>query len=169
MVKLGVFWGRKKLTMRSKLFIPWAGIRWILLMFLMAPALEAPATGKAEEPTRPIREWTGVTSWYGARFHGRVTASGESFDMYSPTAAHVSLPMGSVIRVVNPRNGRSRVVRINDRGPFIEGRELDLSYEAARYLGLDSRGIGKVRIELLQVPERREKRLKPQADTRTGL
>lgn len=155
--------------MRSKLFIPWAGIRWILLMFLMAPALEAPATEKAEQPARPIREWVGVTSWYGARFHGRATASGETFDMYSPTAAHVNLPMGSVIRVVNPRNGKSRVVRVNDRGPFIEGRELDLSYEAARYLGFESRGIGKVKIELLQVPERRAKRPKPQADRSTGL
>lgn len=155
--------------MRSKLFMPWAGIRWVLLMFLVTPALEAPASLKNEEPTQPIRQWEGVTSWYGARFHGRVTANGETFDMYSPTAAHVSLPMGSVIRVVNPSNGKSRVVRINDRGPFIEGRELDLSYEAARYLGLESRGVGRVRIELLQVPERRAKRPKPQADLSTGL
>jgi rare lipoprotein A len=155
--------------MRSKLFIPWAGIRWILLMFLMAPALEAPATLKAEEPSQPIRIWTGTTSWYGARFHGRETASGEPFDMYSPTAAHINLPLGSVIRVVNLRNGRSRVVRINDRGPFIEGRELDLSYEAARYLGLDARGVGKVRIELLQVPERRAKRPRQQTDFSAGL
>jgi peptidoglycan lytic transglycosylase len=155
--------------MRSKLFIPWAGIRWILLMFLMAPALEAPATLKGEEPSQPIRTWTGKTSWYGAHFQGRVTASGESFDMYSPTAAHVSLPMGSVIRVVNLQNGKSRVVRINDRGPYIAGRELDLSYEAARYLGLEERGVGKVKIELLQVPERRAKQSKLQADPRTGL
>lgn len=155
--------------MRSKFFMAWAGIRWLILMFMMAPALEAPATEKVEAPAKPIREWVGVTSWYGQKFHGRTTANGETYDMYSPTAAHVSLPMGSVIRVVNLRDGRSRVVRINDRGPFIEGRELDLSYEAARYLGLDSRGVGKVRIELLQVPERRARRPKPQADLSTGL
>jgi len=152
--------------MRSKFFMAWASIRWLLLMFLIAPVLEAPATGKLEAPAKPLREWVGVTSWYGARFQGRPTANGETFDMYSPTAAHVSLPMGSVIRVVNIKSGRSRVVRINDRGPFIAGRELDLSYEAARYLGIDSRGVGKVRIELLQVPERRAK--KP-ANSSAGL
>lgn len=155
--------------MRSKFFMAWASLRWLLLMFLIAPVLEAPATEKSEAPATPIREWVGVTSWYGARFHGRETANGETFDMYSPTAAHVSLPMGSVIRVVNPRNGRSRVVRINDRGPFIEGRELDLSYEAARYLGLDKNGIGRVRIELLQVPERRASRIRPEANPSTGF
>ena len=154
--------------MRSKFFMAWAGIRWLILMFLITPVLDAPATQKTEAPAAPLRQWEGVTSWYGARFHGRVTANGETFDMHSPTAAHVNLPMGSVIRVVNPRNGRSRVVRINDRGPFIAGRELDLSYEAARYLEIDSRGIAKVRIELLQVPERRV-RPKPQADLSTGL
>ncbi len=152
--------------MRSKFFMAWASFRWLLLMFLIAPVLEAPATEKPEEPAKPLKEWVGVTSWYGARFQGRTTASGEAYDMYSPTAAHVSLPMGSVIRVVNTRTGKSRVVRINDRGPFIAGRELDLSYEAARYLGIDARGVGKVRIELLQVPERRAK--KP-ANPSTGL
>lgn len=152
--------------MRSKFFMAWASLRWLLLMFLIAPALEAPATEKPEEPAKPLKQWVGVTSWYGARFQGRTTASGEPYDMYSPTAAHVSLPMGSVIRVVNTRTGKSRVVRVNDRGPFIAGRELDLSYEAARYLGIDARGVGKVRIELLQVPERRAK--KP-ADPSTGF
>lgn len=155
--------------MRSKFFMAWAGIRWLVLMFMMAPALEAPATEKVEPPAKPIRAWVGVTSWYGQRFHGRTTANGEIYDMYAPTAAHVSLPMGSVIRVVNLKDGRSRVVRINDRGPFIAGRELDLSYEAARYLGLESRGVGKVRIELLQAPERRARKPKPQADLSTGL
>jgi len=152
--------------MRSKFFMAWASIRWVLLMFLIAPVLEAPATGKIEAPAKPLREWVGVTSWYGAHFQGRQTANGETFDMYSPTAAHVSLPMGSVIRVVNIKTGRSRVVRINDRGPFIAGRELDLSFEAARYLGIEGRGVGKVKIELLQVPERRAK--KP-ANPSTGL
>jgi rare lipoprotein A (peptidoglycan hydrolase) len=154
--------------MRSKFFFAWAGLRWLLLMFLVAAVLEAPATEKTQEPPQPIRSWTVLSSWYGPGFHGKVTASGEIYDMNGPTAAHPTLPMGSVVRVVNIRNGRSRVLRINDRGPFIEGRELDLSYEAARYLGLDGRGVGRVRIELLQVPERRAKR-PLQADRSTGL
>jgi rare lipoprotein A len=74
--------------------------------------------------------------------------------MYGATAAHQTLPLGSIVRVVNPRNHRSEVVRINDRGPYIEGRELDVSYEVARRLGFDQRGLAKVRLELLEVPTR---------------
>ena len=74
--------------------------------------------------------------------------------MYATTAAHPTLPLGSIIRVVNTRNHRSQIVRINDRGPFVEGRELDVSYEVARRLGFDNRGLAKVRVELLEVPQR---------------
>jgi rare lipoprotein A len=74
--------------------------------------------------------------------------------MYATTAAHPTPPLGSIIRVVNPRNHRSQVVRINDRGPCVEGRELDVSYEVARRLGFDEKGLAKVRIELLEVPSR---------------
>ena len=72
--------------------------------------------------------------------------------MYAATAAHPTLPLGSIVRVVNPRNHRSEVVRINDRGPYVGGRELDVSYEVARRLGFDQRGYAKVQLELLQVP-----------------
>jgi len=72
--------------------------------------------------------------------------------MYGITAAHPTLPLGSIVRIVNPRNHRSQVVRINDRGPYVEGRELDVSYEVARRLGFDERGLAKVRVELLSVP-----------------
>jgi len=75
--------------------------------------------------------------------------------MYAPTAAHPTLPLGSLVRVVHVKSGRSRLVRINDRGPYIEGREIDVSYEVARSLGFDQNGIARLRIELLEVPKRR--------------
>jgi rare lipoprotein A len=95
-----------------------------------------------------------MTSWYGEDFDGQPTADGETYDMYSETAAHPTLPLGSIVRVVNPRNHRSQVVRINDRGPYIQGRELDVSYAVARKLGFEERGTAKVRLELLEVPSR---------------
>ena len=72
--------------------------------------------------------------------------------MYGATAAHPTLPLGSIVRVVNPRNHRSAVVRINDRGPYVNGRELDVSYQVARQLGFDHSGTARVRVELLQLP-----------------
>jgi len=142
-------------TMRKRLLIPWAAIRWLLLMFVIAPGLEAPLVAHTSEPIKPLRVWHGLASWYGSRFHGRVTANGERYDMNAATAAHPTLPFGSLVRVVNLRTGRSRVVRINDRGPFVEGREIDLSYEAACRLGMEDRGLARVRLELLEVPQRR--------------
>ena len=142
-------------TMCKRLLIPSAAIRWLLLMFVVAPGLEAPLVAHMSEPTKPLRVWHGLASWYGPRFHGRVTANGERYDMNAATAAHPSLPFGSLVRVVNLRTGRSRVVRINDRGPFVEGREIDLSYEAACRLGMEDRGLARVRLELLEVPQRR--------------
>jgi len=103
---------------------------------------------------KPLAVWQCITGWYGEDFDGQPTANGETYDMYATTAAHPTLPLGSIIRVVNTRNHRSQVVRINDRGPYVEGRELDVSYEVARRLGFDERGLAKVRIELLEVPSR---------------
>src|SRR2546425_5911832 len=77
----------------------------------------------------------GVASWYGGSFHGRLTANGEIYDQFKMTAAHRLLPLGSVARVTNPENGRAVEVLINDRGPFIRGRIIDLSYAAAEHLG----------------------------------
>ena len=93
---------------------------------------------------------TGIASYYGKRFHGRRTANGERFDMYAMTAAHKTLPFGSMVRVTNPRNGLSVVVRINDRGPFTPGRTIDLSRGAAEKIGLIRRGHGRVELELLE-------------------
>ncbi|HLK11791.1 MAG TPA: septal ring lytic transglycosylase RlpA family protein [Candidatus Binatia bacterium] len=91
----------------------------------------------------------GVASWYGPGFHGRRTANGEIFDQYELTAAHPSLPLGTRAVVTNLRNGRVVEVRINDRGPFVDGRVIDLSYAAARVLGMVGPGTARVRVEVL--------------------
>ncbi len=91
----------------------------------------------------------GTASWYGEAFDGKPTASGERYNMYQLTAAHLSLPLGTRVRVTNLKNGRKVVVRINDRGPYIPGRMIDLSYRAARVLEFKSQGITRVRMEVL--------------------
>jgi rare lipoprotein A len=92
----------------------------------------------------------GVASWYGEPFHGRRTASGEVYDMYDLTAAHRTLPFATVVRVTRRDTGASVVVRINDRGPFIRGRIIDLSYAAGRELGLDIDGVAEVKVEVVR-------------------
>lgn len=101
----------------------------------------------------PAVDWsyqeTGIASWYGPGFHGRSTANGETFDENAITAAHRTLPMPSVVRVTNLGNGRSLVVRVNDRGPFAHGRIIDLSRRSAQLLGFERNGTAKVKLELL--------------------
>jgi rare lipoprotein A len=97
---------------------------------------------------QPFRQ-TGVASWYGRRFHGNRTASGEPYDMYAMSAAHPTLPIPSYVRVTNLANGRSVVVRVNDRGPFHSGRIIDLSYAAAYKLGFIQAGSAKVEVETI--------------------
>jgi rare lipoprotein A (peptidoglycan hydrolase) len=96
-----------------------------------------------------IRTHYGVASWYGRKFHGRQTANGEVYNMYARTAAHKTLSFGTVVRVTNLRNGRQAIVRINDRGPFINGRDIDLSYGTACNLGMVVTGIEEVRLDIL--------------------
>jgi rare lipoprotein A len=132
----------------------WAALRWIPLMFLIAPGIEAPLVAHMNASVKPIKVWTGNASWYGPEFDGKVTANGERFNAESLTAAHPSLPFGSWVRIVNTRNGKFEVVRINDRGPYQEGREIDVSYRVARKIGLIHSGVSQVRLELLQVPEK---------------
>ena len=139
---------------RARIFFVWAGLRWVLLMFLITPVVQAPALAKHYEPPKPLLTWTGRASWYGAQFNGRETAFGETYDMNAMTAAHAYLPDGSIIRVTALRTGISRVVRVNDRGPYFPGRELDLSFRAASQLGIIESGVARVRIELLEVPHR---------------
>jgi rare lipoprotein A len=123
-------------------------------MFVVAQGLEAPLVARISEPLKPIRVWTAKTSWYGAKFHGRRTASGEIYDMYAPTAASIDLPFGSLIRISNPKTHVAQLVRINDRGPFIDDRDLDVSYFVACRLGILDNGVSPLRVELLEVPKR---------------
>ncbi|HWX53323.1 MAG TPA: septal ring lytic transglycosylase RlpA family protein [Verrucomicrobiae bacterium] len=108
--------------------------------------VKAPSKSKAHKSEdKPYQ--IGPASWYGKQFHGRTTANGESFDMFDLTAAHKRLPLGTYVKVTNLRNHRSIVVRINDRGPYVGDRIVDLSYSAARMLNL--RGVEKVRLDLV--------------------
>jgi rare lipoprotein A (peptidoglycan hydrolase) len=141
--------------MRRRLFVTWAAIRWIPLMFLVAQGLEAPLVAHPSHPIQPIKVWSAKASWYGPRFQGRATASGETFDMFSATAASRDLPIGALVRLYNPKTHASQLVRINDRGPYVDGRDLDVSYIVACRLGFENEGVSRLRIELLQVPERR--------------
>jgi rare lipoprotein A (peptidoglycan hydrolase) len=140
--------------MRRRLFMIWAALRWLPLMFLVAQGLEAPLVAHVSQPLKPIRVWTAKTSWYGGRFQGRRTASGERYDMYAATGASPDLPFGSLIRVSNPKTHVAQLVRINDRGPFIDDRDLDVSYLVACRLGILDSGNTRLRVELLEVPKR---------------
>lgn len=93
---------------------------------------------------------TGIASWYGPKFHGKPTANGEVFDMNQVSAAHRTLPLPSLVRVTNLENGRSLVVRVNDRGPFAHGRILDMSRRGAQLLGFEKKGTARVKVEILK-------------------
>jgi rare lipoprotein A len=108
--------------------------------------IEAPAGVK------PIFEETGMSSWYGAPYHNRRGSNGEVYNMHAMTAAHRTLPLGSIVRVTNVKTGRAAVVRITDRGPFVEGRILDLSLAAAKAVDVFQPGVARVHLEVLQVP-----------------
>lgn len=103
--------------------------------------------------TKPLLIETGTASWYGAPYHNRRGSNGEIYDMHAMTAAHRTLPLGSIVRVTNPQNGNSAIVQITDRGPFIEGRTIDLSRAAAEKIGLVQKGTALVRIEVLKTPQ----------------
>jgi rare lipoprotein A len=106
-------------------------------------------TMKAHKSAKAKPYQIGYASWYGKQFHGRVTASGEDFDMFELTAAHRKLPLGTYLKVTNLRNGKWIIVRVNDRGPYVAGRILDLSYSAARMLNFRS-GVERVRLDVVQ-------------------
>jgi rare lipoprotein A len=139
-----------------------------------APSIEQPASGPEEtKPPKPSGEAagesneeavevppdakpllveTGIASWYGAPYHNRRASNGEVYDMHAMTAAHRTLPLGSIVRVTCIENGESAVVRITDRGPFIEGRIIDLSQAAAQKIGLVRKGTAQARVEVLKTP-----------------
>lgn len=125
-----------------------------------SPAPAPAGTYKVGEPYQIAGIWyhpqenydydeTGIASWYGQQFHGLTTANGELFDMNGLTAAHRTLPLPSLVRVTNLENGRSVVLRINDRGPFARGRILDVSRRSAQLLGFEGQGTAKVRVQIL--------------------
>jgi peptidoglycan lytic transglycosylase len=115
---------------------------------------QAPPIAKIPAPSEPTMMETGLASWYGSRHHGKRTASGEVFNQNKFTAAHRTLPWGSRVKVTNLANGKSVEVRINDRGPFSQGRIIDVSRAAARSLDMVEQGITTVRIECLPDSEK---------------
>jgi rare lipoprotein A len=128
--------------------------RWRVLLgafLLLVGACAAPQLRPRawEDPSGEI----GLASWYGVPYHGRRTSSGEVYDMYQLTAAHRDIPLGSWVEVTSLSNARSLTVRINDRGPFVEGRIIDLSYAAASLLGIIGPGVDRVRVRLSHSPQ----------------
>jgi rare lipoprotein A len=133
---------------------PAASLALLLAAAAVGCATTAPSSSTIREvPTGPRAEvksvQEGKASWYGREQHGHLTANGERFDMYALTAAHRTLHMNTHVRVTNINNGRSCVVRINDRGPYSRGRIIDLSYAAAKLLGMLEAGVALVRVEVL--------------------
>lgn len=127
---------------------------FLLLVFFGCTAAPRYGTGKSpasKSKSRHTRVMTGISSFYGEEFHGKLTANGEVFDMYGLTAAHKTLPLNTIVRVTNLENGKSLILRINDRGPYVKGRILDCSYGAALKLGFVGKGTTKVKIEVIEL------------------
>ena len=121
----------------------------------MTPDSNQGIPGQTQDDIKPIparKFQVGRASWYGRLFQHKKTASGEPYDMHDFTAAHRTLPLGSWVKVTNLENDKSVMVRINDRGPVLKSRILDLSYGAAMILGMDGDGIAKVRLDLIETP-----------------
>src|SRR5437660_8572875 len=120
-----------------------------------APSKSATNEPKSQKSGKAQPYQIGTASWYGEYFDGKPTASGEPYDMYDMTAAHLTLPLGSYVKVTNLRNDRAVVVRVNDRGPIIPGRIIDLSYGAAAVLGYDKQGLQRVRLDVVKPPRQK--------------
>ena len=149
-------------------FVPAAPVAPVITPFQAAPESPfAPKNTSASSPSnqgavasfepqpavRPARfAQTGLASWYGPGFHGKRTANGEIYNQYALTAAHRSLPLGTRVKVTNRTSGQAVAVRINDRGPFVDGRIIDLSFAAAKRIGVYGPGTALVRIEVLSAP-----------------
>jgi rare lipoprotein A len=141
-------------TQNSKLRT--AAMAAVMLLVILTAACahrgSTPVSTRPAPPSAQVEEgWTekGIASWYGEPYHGRQTASGEIYDMHAMTAAHKTLPFGAVVKVSRRDTGADVKVRVNDRGPFIEGRIIDLSYAAARSIGLDIDGVAPVKIKVV--------------------
>ncbi|MGD8846490.1 MAG: septal ring lytic transglycosylase RlpA family protein [Desulfobacteraceae bacterium] len=140
----------------------------MLMTACAAPRISSPPARPTPQHPKPYRvygtwyqpivnargfEQSGVASWYGKDFHGRKTSNGEVYNMYAMTAAHKTLPLGTFVRVHNLANGKSVDVRVNDRGPFVRGRIIDLSYSAAKKMGMVGPGTAPVKVVALGAPE----------------
>lgn len=150
--------------LRRAALLQWTGM-WVVLMVLCVgcskQASPPPSSPGAQKPYRIGKNWytpiadangfrqRGLASWYGRKFHGRKTASGETYNMHAKSAAHKTLPLGTWVRVRNLDNQKTLDVRINDRGPFVKGRIIDLSYQAAKILGVVGPGTAPVEIVAL--------------------
>jgi len=131
-----------------------------------APSSSVPTKSEfRKQAGKPKPYQVGTASWYGENFHGKPTASGELYDMYDMTAAHLTLPMGSYVKVTNLHNGRAVVVRVNDRGPIVPGRIIDLSYGAAQVLQFRQKGLQRVRLDLVSQPQTHVAKLTPSKPT----
>lgn len=114
---------------------------------------ENPADFKTADKDAWKNEMEGIASWYGEDFNGRLTASGEVYDMFAYTAAHKTLPLGTVVKVHNLDNGKTVEVRVNDRGPYVKGRIIDLSRTAGRAIGMREAGTAQVKLEIVRWPK----------------
>jgi len=125
-------------------------MRWGAVVAVGLAGTLAACSASKPKPVAPVpgAAQTGIASWYGPGFHGRPTASGEIYDQYYLTAAHQTLPHGTRVRVTNLTNGRSVLVRINDRGPFVDDRIIDLSYAAAQQIGMVKAGVADVKVDV---------------------
>lgn len=119
-----------------------------LLYFLVLVIITTSCARMRYFPTGNVQR--GLASWYGEDFHGKITSSKEIYNMYDMTAAHKTLPFGTYVMVTNLENGKSVIVKINDRGPFIKGRIIDLSYAAAKFIDMVGPGVVPVRVEVLE-------------------
>ena len=129
-------------------------------------ATKAPEVRK--QASRPHPYQVGTASWYGEYFEGKPTASGEPYDMYDMTAAHPTIALGSYVRVTNLHNGRAVVVRVNDRGPIVPGRIIDLSYGAASALQFAGKGLQRVRLDMVN-PHQQKPRYQTVAENRLPI
>lgn len=127
----------------------------LLTAVLQACSTESASHPKVQKETEPAFEQTGKASWYGPGFHGEQTASGEIYDQNGRTAAHRSLPLGTEVEVTNVKTGKSVELEINDRGPYVKGRVIELSRAAAKDLGIKEKGLATVKIEADSVPKKK--------------
>jgi rare lipoprotein A len=137
--------------MRSLEFSSLLVVAVLILGACARAVVTAPPTARPSA-SAPDAEHKGLASWYGRQHHGKSTASGEVYDMHDLTAAHRTLPLGTRLMVTNLENGRAVEVRINDRGPFVDGRVLDVSYAAARLLGAEGAGVIPVTFRIVSLP-----------------